>query len=160
MKQFTLTAIICLIPFFGNSQIIPFKRVNPCSFALDLPVGMKIKKMYEDSRPDYCDYEVKLKDGYVVMELHSLNKSRFEENAIKGLYNEALKNSDLNITYKMLASNFFIISGINKANGNIVYFKRVLGQNFVSDLQIEYNQTKKAAIEKYIGRISKSFTSN
>lgn len=161
MKRYTLLVLICLIPFLGSAQqLTPFKRVQPCSFAVDLPVDMKIKKMYEDYSPDYCDYEVKLRDGYVAMELHSLLKSRFEQSTIRGLYNEALRSSDLNITYKMLAANFFIISGINNQNGNIVYWKRALGQNFVSDLHIEYNQARKAAIEKYIGRISKSFTSN
>lgn len=160
MKRYTFLVLICLIPFLGSSQIIPFKRVQPCSFALDLPVDMRIKKMYEDSSPDYCDYEVKLKDGYTIMELHSLRNSRFEQNTIKGLYDAAVKSSELKITYKMIATNFFIISGINNENGNIVYWKRVLGKNFVSDLHIEYNQTRKAAIEKHIGRISKSFTSN
>jgi hypothetical protein len=159
MKRYTLLALICLIPFFGSAQLTPFKRVQPCAFAIELPVDMKIKKMYEDSSPDYCDYEVTLRDGYTIMELHSLNKSRFEQSSIKGLYNQALRSSDLNITYNTLGSNFFIISGINPQNGNIVYWKRVLGQNFVSDLHIEYNQGRKAAIEKHIGRIAKSFTS-
>jgi len=84
-----------------------------------------------------------------------LNITQFNE-----LYNIALESSDLNITYKIVASDYFVISGLKKENGNIVYWKRVLGINFVSDLHIEYNQAKKSAIEKHIGRISKSFTSD
>jgi hypothetical protein len=75
---------------------------------------MKMKKMYSDSNPDYCDYEVVLKDGYTIMELHSLINSRFQQSTIEALYNEAIKTSNLNITYKMVTSNYFIISGINK----------------------------------------------
>ena len=69
-------------------------------------------------------------------------------------------NTDLEITYNMIGSDFFVISGINKENGNIVYWKRILAAEFVKDLHIEYNQSRKPDIEKYISRISKSFTSN
>ena len=160
MKQFKFLVITFLFPFLGSTQNSPFKRVAPCTFGIELPVEMKIKKMYEDASSDYCDYEVKLKDGYKIMELHSLINSRFEHNTINELYNIALESSDLNITYKIVASDYFVISGLKKENGNIVYWKRVLGINFVSDLHIEYNQAKKSAIEKHIGRISKSFTSD
>jgi hypothetical protein len=160
MKQLTLLVFLFLISFLCKSQDISFKKLRPCTFGIEIPVNMQIKKMYEDSSPEYCDYEVVLKDGYTIMELHSLINTRFEFGTIKELYNEAVKTSNLNITYKMSASNYFVISGVNNENGNIVYWKRVLGQQFVSDLRIEYNQSKKSAIEKYIGRISKSFISD
>ena len=159
MKRTSLWAIIFLFPLFSKSQNIAFKKLNPCTFSIEIPIDMKMKKMYSDSNPDYCDYEVVLKDGYTIMELHSLINTRFQQSTIEALYNEAIKTSNLNITYKMVNSNYFIISGINKENGKIVYWKRILGQQFVSDLHIEYNQNKKLGIEKYIGRISKSFTS-
>ena len=60
----------------------------------------------------------------------------------------------------MVSSDYFVISGINNENGNIVYWKRVLGRSYVSDLHIEYNQTRKSTIENHIARISKSFTSD
>ena len=160
MKQFTAIAILFLIPFLGTSQNTTWKKLTPCSFSLEIPVDMKITKMYEDSSPDYCDYEVLLKDGYSIMELHSLLNTRFDESTIDGFYQAALEGSKLKITYKMLGSNFFVISGFNQENGNVVYWKRVLGENFVSDLHIEYNESRKSVIEKYIARISKSFTSN
>ncbi len=158
--QFTGIAILLLIPFIGTSQNTTWKKVTPCSFSLEIPVDMKITKMYEDSSLDYCDYEVFLKDGYSIMELHSLLNTRFDESTIDGFYQAALDLSKLRITYKMLGSNFFIISGFNQENGNIVYWKRVLGDSFVSDLHIEYSQARMPAIEPYIERISKSFTSN
>lgn len=160
MKQFLTALMIFAIPFFGITQEVAFKKITPCSFSIEIPVDMKIKKMFEDSSLDYCDYEVLLKDGYSIMELHSLLNTRFDESTIDGFYQAALEGSKLKITYKMLGSNFFVISGINQENGNIVYWKRVLGDNFVSDLHIEYSQARKPAIEQYIERISKSFTSN
>ena len=160
MKQFTAIAILLLIPFIGTSQNTTWKKVTPCSFSLEIPVEMKITKMYDDSSPDYCDYEVSLKDGYGIMELHSMNFSRFDLSTIEEFYGAAMENSELKVTYHTMASNFFVISGINQENGNIVYWKRVLGDSFVSDLHIEYNESRKSVIEKYIARISKSFTSN
>lgn len=159
MKQFTAIAILLLIPFIGTSQNTTWKKVTPCTFSLEIPVDMKITKMYEDSSPDYCDYEVSLKDGYGIMELHSMNFSRFDLSTIEEFYNAAMENSELKVTYHTMASNFFVISGINQENGNIVYWKRVLGDSFVSDLHIEYSQARKPAIEPYIERISKSFIS-
>lgn len=115
--------------------------------------------MYTDPSPDFCDYKVKLNDGYTLMELHSSINSRFEYNTIQDFYTAALNSSTLNITYKMKTKNFFVISGFNKKNGNIVYWKRALGENFVSDMHIEYNKSRKAYIEPFIGKISKSFVS-
>lgn len=159
IRQLTILLIIFLIPSLGKTQNILFKKVKLCTFSIEIPIDMKIKKM-NDSSPDYCDYEVSLKDGYTIMELHSLISSRFLVNTIRGLYDGALDGSDLEITYNMIGSDFFVISGINKENGNIVYWKRILAAEFVKDLHIEYNQSRKPDIEKYISRISKSFTSN
>lgn len=158
--KFICVFLIYFFSLLGISQNISFKKYKPCSFSIELPVNMKMNKLYSDSSADYCDYKVKSNDGYAVMELHSLINSRFEENTIKGLYNSAIKSSPINISYKMIASNFFVISGFNKKNGNIVYWKRVLGRNYVSDLYIEYNSKRKADIEPYIGKISKSFISD
>ena len=159
MKQFTSIAILFLIPFIGKSQNTTWKKVTPCSFSMEIPADMKITKMYDDSSPDYCDYKVSLKDGYSIMELHSMNISRFELNTIDEFYSAAIENSELNVTYHTLGLNYFVISGINEENGNIVYWKRVLGDSFVSDLHLEYSQARKTAIEQYIERISKSFIS-
>jgi hypothetical protein len=143
-----------------KAQEIPYKKYTPCTFSVELPTTMEMYKMYEDSSPDYCDYEVKLKDGTVIMEIHSLIKSRFEYTSMEDLYAKALLSSELTITYKKLNSNYFVISGLDKKNGNIVYWKRVLGENFISDMRIEYDNSRKNDIEPFIEKISKSFTSN
>ncbi len=159
MKLFLTITTLMVFSFIGNSQSTTFKKHSPGQFSIELPVDMKLSKMYDQSSPDYSDFEVKLKDGYVIMELHSLINSRFEYSTIKELYDAALNSSKLDITYKMTASNYFVISGFNKENGNIVYWKRVLGENFVSDMHIEYSKSRKNDIEQHIGKIAKSFTS-
>ena len=160
MKLFLAISTLLFFSFIGNSQTTTFKKHSPGTFSIELPAEMKLSEMYDQSSPDYSDFEVKLKDGYVIMELHSLINSRFEHsNTIKELYDAALSSSKLDITYKMTSSNYFVISGFNKENGNIVYWKRVLGENFVSDMHIEYIKSRKNDIEQHIGKIAKSFTS-
>lgn len=152
-----LVFVFNLFNVFGQNTA--YLIYEPCSFKVELPSQMKMSKMYEDENPDYCDYEVKLNDDFVIMELHSLVKSQFEYNTIEELYNAAVNASELNITYKTVSNNFFVISGFNLENGNIVYWKRALGENYISDLYIEYNTERKKEIEPFLGKISKSFSS-
>ena len=159
MKLVILMSLLILIYPNSNAQSINFTKHNPCTFTIELPTTMKLTLMWESS-PDYCDYIVSLNDGFSIIELHSLNNARFNYDAIKDLYQAAIRGSKLNVTYKAQSSNWFIISGINKENGNIVYWKRILGTDFISDLHIEYPPSRKSQIEKYIGRISKSFLSD
>ena len=160
MKQFLLLIIALLFSLLCDSQDISFIKHKPCSFSIELPSDFNIKETNNYASPDYCDYDVQLKNGGVEIELHSMLSSRFEWGSIKELYNAALQDSTLNVTYKSLTKNYFVISGINKENGDIVYWKRVAGQNFISDMYIEYDQTEKPIIEKHISHISKSFTSD
>jgi len=158
MKAFTIIVTLLLGSFMGKAQdTVSYIKYAPCMFYIDLPAGMEMSKMNESS-PDYCDYEVKLKDGYVIMELHSLLSTRYDLITLQEFYDAALKSDELDITYKMLASNYFVISGIDKKNGNIVYWKRVVGKFFISEMDIEYDKSRKTDIEPYIGNISKSFT--
>ena len=160
MQKNLLLILFLVIIFLSNAQNTIFKKHNPCSFSVELPSDMKLSKMFSDESLDFCDFEVKLKDGTVIMELHSLILSRCEFSTIKEFYEAALNNTELNVTYKTLSANFFVISGINKENGKIIYWKRVVGDNFLSDLHIEYEESQKKKIEPYIGKISKSFNSN
>jgi hypothetical protein len=136
---------------------VVYKSYSPCSFTINLPSNFKMKKPWPSS-PDFCDYTVTIVDGFEPIELHSLNKSRFGGGNIKELYVRAVKKSELNITYKIQSNNWFIISGV-KRNGDIVYWKRVLGGNFISDLSISYPPNRKSLIEPYIATISNSFKS-
>jgi hypothetical protein len=72
---------------------------------------------------------------------------------------DQITKSELEISYKTQKGNWFVISGVNKDNGNIVYWKRVSGNSFISDLHIEYPKEGESEISPFISKISKSFTS-
>lgn len=143
----------------STTQEVSYKSHSPCTFSIRLPSSFILQEMYDDRSLDYCDYQVKTKDGFEIIELHSLIASRFIFNSIKELYNAALTGSDLEISYKTQRGNWFVISGIKRENGNIVYWKRVIGQEFISDLYIEYPKSHESEIAPYIGTIANSFTS-
>jgi len=138
---------------------VSYKSHSPCTFSVSLPSSFKLQAMYDDKSPDYCDYSVKTKDGFEIIQLHSLLSSRFEFSSIKELYDAAVKKSELDISYKTQKGNWFVISGIKKENGNTVYWKRVSGNSFISDLHIEYPKSRESEIALYIATISSSFSS-
>lgn len=149
-----------------NLDRVTFKSHNPCSFSVSLPTTFKLVSQNYETSPNYCDYEVKLNDGSVIIQIHSLTNGRFSyedinegESDIKYLHRRALSKSKLEIAYKTQKENWFVISGTNKSNGKINYWKRVLGSNFISDLTIEYTKSQASQIEPYIGKIATSFTS-
>jgi hypothetical protein len=145
-----------LVEYSKNTHL---KKHRLCKFYIELPETMKLSEMYGDSSLDYCDYEVKFDDDLVSLQIHSLNISRFEFNKISELYDSAIENSKLEVTYKIKKTNWFVISGIRK-DGKISYWKRILGDKFVSDLLIVYEPKSKLQIEPYIGEISNSFISD
>ncbi len=136
---------------------VVYKSYFPGHCTIKLPSNFEMKKS-SPSSPDFSDYTVTIVDEFEPIEIHSLNKSRFDAIYIKDFYVRAIKKSELNITYKIQRNNWFIISGV-KSNGNIVYWKRVLGANFISDLYISYPPNRKSLIEPYIATISNSFKS-
>lgn len=138
---------------------VSYTHHSPCLFEVSLPSTMKLEAMYDDVSSDYCDYHVKGKPGDLFLEFHSLLNSRYEYDNIKDLYEIALKTTKLDINYKAQKGNWFVISGTNKSNGNTVYWKRVWGEMYVSDLHIEYPKSKASEIEPSIGTISNSFKS-
>jgi hypothetical protein len=140
-------------------QNVDYVKYNKGQLSFELPKHMKLKNMYEEPTPDSENFEVITGDAEVIIELHSLISSRFGCDEISDCYNAAINGTELNITYKTMSGNYFVISGFNKDNGNIVYWKRAVGEWYVSDLHIEYNPLKKNKIEPFIGRISKSFKS-
>lgn len=138
---------------------VTFKSYTPCAFSVSLPSNFKLQQMYDDKSPDYCDYSVKTKDGLEIIQLHSLLSSRANGSSIKELYDAAIKKSEFDISYKTQKGNWFVISGTKKDNGNIVYWRRVSGNSFISDLLIEYSKGQESEISPYIAKISNSFTS-
>lgn len=157
--SFTLILSLQIIYAQSSNENVQYKKYTPCSFTVSLPVHFKLVNEYpDDVSPDNCDYIVKTKSGLKLIEIHSLLNSRFEFNTIQDLYKNAISKSKLNIVYKVQKGNWFVISGTEKTNGNIVYWKRVFGDNFISDLYIEYPKSQKKEIEPFLSKISTSFT--
>lgn len=153
MKQI-LTILVFLIGIStGFSQT--YNTLDECSFSVNLPTSFQSVLVY--SSPDYCDYETSV-DNVKIIEFTSLNISRFSSDGVVDLYAKAIESTEIKISYKIQKNNWFIISGTDSI-GNIVYWKRVVGDNFVSDLYIEYNDANKDDIEPYIGEIARSFNS-
>jgi hypothetical protein len=159
MKFSVIFLFLTISGFLVQAQTNQFKKYQSPMFEIELPVDLRVSKMYSEVSSDYCDYSVRTSDGYSIMELHSLLNSRFSFRTVAEAYRAAISSSNLNITYKLQSGNFFVISGYNPENGNIVYWKRILGDRFVSDMRLEYSQSKRDLIESNIGRIAKSFRS-
>lgn len=156
---FTISTILFSVGF--NFAQITYESYHPCSFEIKLPTTFIFENVFEeDDNLDVCNYNVKWQSDKVVLQVNSLNASRFEYSTILELYNAAVASKKLNISYKIQKKNWFVISGTNAENKNIVYWKRVLGGNFVSDLYIEYPSANKDLIEPYIATMSKSFDSD
>jgi hypothetical protein len=129
---------------------------KPCAFSVSLPVTMKPVKMYEDKSLDYCDYQVNTKSG-IMIELHAMSRQRSETDDLNEMYTSALQHIDMDVSYKTIVADFFVISGTDNRTGRIVYWKRFVGNRYISDLRIEYDKNNKSAIEHHLGKISKSF---
>ena len=142
-----------------SSIEVTYTSHSPCMFGVKLPSNYKLEPIQEDISSDYCDYHVKGKPEGLILKFHSLLNSRFNFDNIEELYDAALKSTKLDVGYKAQKGNWFVISGTNKSNGNAVYWKRVWGEMYVSDLHIEYPKSKASEIEPSIGTISNSFTS-
>lgn len=134
-----------------------FQTYNPCGFKVSLPVTYKLIQDGEMSS-DYCDFYVNL-SSVSKIRLSSLTNSRFDASGIQELYDNAVATSQIEITYKSIKDNWFVISGRSKDNNQIVYLKRVWGDTYVSDLHIEYSENDKSAIEPHLSKISQTFTS-
>jgi len=143
----------------SRDTAVTYKMYRPCSFSVSLPASFSIKAMEPESSPDYCDYAVKTADGFELLQMHSLIKSRFMFEGVSEFYAAALKDTALNITYTFQKGNWFVISGKVKSNNNSLYWKRVVGEHFVSDLQIEYPDAREKVVKPYIAAIAGSFTS-
>lgn len=159
MRRLPILLFIISIFNCAFGQNVDYVKYNKGQISFELPKHMKLKNMYEEPTPDSKNFEVITGDANIIIELHSLISSRFPCEGIQDCYSAALSGTKLNVTYKMKSNNYFVISGFNKHNGNIVYWKRVVGEWYISDLHIEYNPLKKNKIEPYIGQISKSFKS-
>jgi hypothetical protein len=142
-----------------NKNFISNKYIthNPLGLTVDLPEHLQLVK--ENSKPsiDYGDYNIILEDGYVIGEIHSLTNGRFLLDTITDFYESAQNNPSITISYKAQSDNWFVVSGTNKETGNIIYWKRIVSEPYISDLEFEYPPKRRQEIEPYLGRISRSF---
>jgi hypothetical protein len=164
MVRFFVFIIVILTPLIGASQEISFQKHLLCRFSIDLPIDWRISQSKEGLSSGNCSYQVSLKNGYILMNLESkpiasLKCSDLRDCTVEALFQKALRESTLSVTYKFLGKGFFVISGFNKRNGNIVYWKRVFGDGFVSDMHLEYRDERRVAVDPHMNRISRSFVS-
>ena len=148
MKRLLLLFFTTLLLYSQTllSQTTNFKNYHPCSFSISLPANYFFRNMNEETSVDYCDYEVKFKENGVSLQIHSLLSSRFETTDINELFESAKSASEMAITYQFKSDHFYVLSG-NK-DGKIIYRKRYVGNNYISDLEIEYLPSEKNVIEK------------
>ncbi|MDD3861226.1 MAG: hypothetical protein PHW83_13620 [Bacteroidales bacterium] len=138
---------------------VSYKKFTTAFFSIDIPSTFTIESDNDKTSLDYCDYSVKTKEGVKIIQIHSLTSSRFETSEAMELYEIAISKSELTISYKTQKDNWFVISGTDKETGMTIYWKRVSGKNYISDLRIDYSASQKTNIEPYIGKIAGSFIS-
>ena len=146
--------ILSLVIVLRTSAQVPMKKYSPCYFSVSLPKTFKLKK--EDDAG--CDYIASF-NGRNYITLHSLESGRFMFTDIQQLYDTALKVENMNIVYKTIGKNWFVLSGTDPKTGEYIYWKRLVTENFVSDITFKYPASRKQEIEPYISAIVRSFTS-
>jgi hypothetical protein len=66
----------------------------------------------------------------------------------------------ISISYYFEKDDWFVVSGIGKYSGELLYIKVSNGHLYRSILRLQYPQEKKTLIEPYISQLSKSFKSH
>src|SRR5207253_11291240 len=138
-----LSAKNALPVFYPDTAKPVFKHYKPCTFSISLPSTFTIRPIEKESSPDYCDYVIKIK-GKAIMQVHSLVKGRFMHTEANELFADELKDTSINIVYKIQKDNWYVISGKRKRGGNNVYSKLIVGEYFISDFTIEYADKDRA----------------
>lgn len=134
------------------------KTFSGTGFSVSLPTSLNITPRFDD-KSTTCDYRVTNDKGVELLQLKSLLNSRFETTDIEELYQAALAQSNVDIAYQQQKSNWFVISGYDRNTGNVIYWRRAVGNRYISDLRMDYPKSSEADIYPYIASISKSFTS-
>lgn len=144
-----------------NEKPMEYVDQKPCSFSVKLPSDFELAPMYEEEEPnaDYCDYEVKSPKIFVSFQFHSQLKSRFENTEIDTLFARALESPGKIIASKTKQDNWFVLTGSDTQAPYYFYWKRVVGENFISDMHVVYEEKDKKEVEKYLEEIGNSFES-
>lgn len=144
-------------PVQGKNDVY-FKTFSGTGFSVSLPSTLHIQSRYDD-QSSTCDYRATNEKGIELLQLRSLLSSRFESNDVQELYRMALAQSNMDISYQQQKANWFVLSGYDRSTGNVVYWRRSVGNRYISDLRIDYPKQYEADIYPHIATISKSFTS-
>lgn len=75
--------------------------------------------------------------------------------SLQQFFQEAQQESDLQVTYKHLGKDFFVLSG--RKDGKIVYRKTVKGKLVQATFELTYDPSLKDAFNPIVGDLAKSF---
>lgn len=137
-----------------------FTHHAPCSFSISLPSSWYLQAMEEEHSIEYCDYFGMISNGDTVLRIHSTTRGRFGFSTIQEAFQQACKNTKLQVSYKLQKNNEFILSGIDPESKHIVYWKTVFGHGYISELIFDYPQIHKQEVELVLPTIVHSFKSN
>ena len=91
-------------------------------------------------------------DSSIDISVYSLRKVRWLDIPDSAKYAESI-----DISYYLEKDDWFVVSGIGKYSGDVLYIKVYFGEDKISKLRLQYEQDKKSLIEPYISRLSNSF---
>lgn len=91
-------------------------------------------------------------DSSIDISVYSLRKVRWSDIPDSAKYAESI-----DISYYLEKDDWFVVSGIGKYSGDVLYIKVYFGEDKISRLRLQYAQDKKSLIEPYISRLSNSF---
>ena len=183
MKKTYITTILILI--FSSAYAQDFKEIAGDSitdlefaehfFEIDLPDNFELRVspygFYE--RRDWVDNDdtmyaivrlsynmagidiVMEQDTSIDISVYSLIGGRWSNVPDSSEYAETI-----NISYYFEKDDWFVVSGIGKYSGELLYIKVSNGHLYRSILRLQYPQEKKTLIEPYISQLSKSFKSH
>ena len=148
---FSLVALSCN----HNSD---YTTQNVCDSSITLPSSYTLINENNALNKDYCDFIVDTKDKYIDFYLSALILGRFNISSLSDAYNNAIIQCNLDISSTKKSSNHFVITGRDKITGNIIHWKRIIGDRYVSDLRIEYDSEKHLELASEVSFIVDSFS--
>lgn len=156
--EFKLIAALCCLVVLSCDQNSEFTTQNVCDTSITLPSSYTLVNENNTLNNDYCDFIVNTKDKYIDFYLSALIVGRFNISSLSDAYYLAMKEINLDISSSKKSSNHFVIVGRHKVTGNIIHWKRIIGNRYVSDLYIEYDSDKNFDLANEVSFIVDSFT--
>lgn len=138
-----------------------WRRTDGCSFSIRIPAGCKLKKqeIAEGQNPSDCNYAGTL-NGEKAFHIYSSPADFFESQDIDTLYKMAVDYSKFTIRHQEQKGNWFVISGVHPETGNDIYWKRVLGRKYITDIYFDYPKEKAEEVEPFVEGMAVSLISD